>query len=1061
MSKPTYEELEQRISALEQTEIRLKNTEKTTQQYKRAVETSLDLMVELDRDYTYQFANKGYLKYHQLKEEEIIGHHFGEVLGEDYFKTNLKSYLDRCLDGETVQFETVYDYRGKGKCYMEVWYFPRIEEDGKIKGVVSLARDITERKKAERALKDSEEQYRSLILRIQAAVVVHGADTQVIASNPKAQELLGLTEKQMLGKTVTDKAWKFHRSDGEKMSLEEYPVNRVMATKQSLRDLTTGVCHPEKDDMAWVLVNADPVLDDEGGIQQVIVTFMDITERKRAEEALRESEEQFRLLIQRIQTAIVVHGADTQIIASNPKTYELLGLSKDQMLGKTVIDNAWKFLDADGKEMPLEEYPVNRVLATQQPLRDYTVGVCRSDKNNLAWVLVNANPVFDDKHNIQQVIVTFMDITERKRTEEALQENERLLNKVGDIAKIGGWEMNLEKGGEATWTKGTFDIVEINPEEPIPGLNEHVSWYLMEYREMIEKKMRDLIEKKQPMQFEAMLRTRKGNLKWCQAIGEVVEKNGKVVKARGTLQDITKRKQAEEKLTKTTHNLLEAQKLAHVGSWDWILGTDEVLWSNEVYHIFGLDPEHFQPRIDSVMNRFHPDDREKHEELIKKSLANKESYSFETRILLPNGSVRNVVSTAQGRYGNEEKLIRILGTVHDITDLKQAEEDKRKALKFAAEQSRYALIGQVAGKMAHDFNNVLMGIMGNAQLAIMNCDDEKIKLMLENINEFSLRGRDITSNLMSYSKDQDPKQSNFRIEDKIELVLNMLEKDLSGIKVSRNYNPEISELLADPGMIQDALANIIQNSIHAMSKVENPTLSLKAYSQDDKVYVEIEDNGCGIPKEHLDSIYTPSFTLKGSHDETGSYKSEIKGTGYGMSNVERYIVEKHKGDISLESEVGQGTKITVALRIIKDHLSLDEKKEIVKSQIYPKRRILLVEDESAIADVQYQLLTKEPFSHIVSTAANGQMAIDTFDRNKFDIVSLDYMLPGNINGLDVYNHIRENDKDIPVMFISGNIEFLESMKKLKQKDPKLEYLSKPIDNLDYVNKINELIGSNI
>ena len=178
-----------------------------------------------------------------------------------------------------------------------------------------------------------------------------------------------------------------------------------------------------------------------------------------------------------------------------------------------------------------------------------------------------------------------------------------------------------------------------------------------------------------------------------------------------------------------------------------------------------------------------------------------------------------------------------------------------------------------------------------------------------------------------------------------------------------------------------------------------------------------------------------------------------------MSNVKRYIVEKHKGDISLESEVGQGTKITVALRIIKDHLSSDEKKEIVKSQIYPKKRILLVEDEPAIADVQYQLLTKEPFSHVVSIAANGQMAIDTFDRNKFDLVSLDYMLPGNINGLDVYHHIRKNDQNIPVLFISGNIEFLESMTRLKQKDPHLEYLSKPIDNIDYVNNINELAGS--
>ncbi|MCP4550959.1 MAG: hypothetical protein GY834_02720, partial [Bacteroidetes bacterium] len=189
--------------------------------------------------------------------------------------------------------------------------------------------------------------------------------------------------------------------------------------------------------------------------------------------------------------------------------------------------------------------------------------------------------------------------------------------------------------------------------------------------------------------------------------------------------------------------------------------------------------------------------------------------------------------------------------------------EKRKALEFAAIQSKHALIGQVTGKMAHDFNNVLAGIMGNAQLAIMNCDDENTKEKLERINEFSERGRDITNTLMSFSKDQEPKQTNFKIEDKIELVLKMLEKDLTGIKVSRNYKPGIPELLADPGMIQDVLTNIIQNSIHAMSKVENPALKLKAYSQDDRVYFEIEDNGCGIPKEHQDSIYTPSFTLKG------------------------------------------------------------------------------------------------------------------------------------------------------------------------------------------------------
>jgi len=427
----------------------------------------------------------------------------------------------------------------------------------------------------------------------------------------------------------------------------------------------------------------------------------------------------------------------------------------------------------------------------------------------------------------------------------------------------------------------------------------------------------------------------------------------------------------------------------------------------------------------------------------------------ESIIYTKNGTPRNILLSAE--------IIEIAGKKYnytnaiDITDRKQVEEEKRKALEFAAEQSKHALIGQVAGKMAHDFNNVLMGIMGNAQLAALDCNDEKTKEKLERIINFAERGRDITNNLISFSKDQEPKQTYFKIEDKIEIVLKLLDKDLAGIKVSRNYKSGIPELLADPGMIQDVLVNLIQNSIHAMSKVENPTLNLRVYSQNDKVYFEIEDNGCGIPKELQDSIYTPSFSLKGSHDKTGAYRLGIRGTGYGMSNVKKYIVEKHKGAISLESEVGNGTRITIALRIIKDHLSSEEKKEIVKSKIYDKRRILLVEDEPAIADVQYQILTKEPFSHIVSTAVNGQMAIDIFDRNKFDVISLDYMLPGKINGLDVYNHIREKEINIPVIFISGNIEFNESMTKLIKKDLYLEHLSKPVSNLEYVHKINELI----
>jgi two-component system, cell cycle sensor histidine kinase and response regulator CckA len=556
--------------------------------------------------------------------------------------------------------------------------------------------------------------------------------------------------------------------------------------------------------------------------------------------------------------------------------------------------------------------------------------------------------------------------------------------------------------------------------------------------------------------FEKRYFHKQGHIIWGQISSSIIrDEKGDPLCFISHVQDISQRKHAEKALRESEVELLSVFRAAPIGIGVVI---DRIFTkvNARLCEMTGYSEKELTGQSSRIL---YPNDeeyeyvgREKY-----KQIRDHGTGTVETLWKIKNGDIVNILlSSTPLDLNNLSKGVTF--TALDITNRKRAEEEKRKALEFAAEQSKHALIGQVAGKMAHDFNNVLMGIMGNAQLAIMDCEDIKTKKKLERINDFSERGRDITNTLLSFSKDQEPKQTYFKIEDKMELALKMLEKELTGIQVSRNYKPGIPRLLADPGMIQDVLVNLVLNSIHAMSKVENPSLALKAYSQDDKIYCEIEDNGCGIPKEHQASIYAPSFTLKGIHDKTGSYKSGIKGTGFGMANVKKYIVEKHKGDIFLESEVGKGTRITIALRIIKNHLSSDEKKEVVKNQIYDKRRILLVEDEAAIADVQYQILTHEPFNHIVSIAANGQIAIDLFDRNQFDIVSLDYMLPGKINGLDVYHHIREMDRDIPVMFISGNIEFLESMKELKEKDPNLEHLSKPVNNFDYVNEINGLIG---
>jgi len=262
---------------------------------------------------------------------------------------------------------------------------------------------------------------------------------------------------------------------------------------------------------------------------------------------------------------------------------------------------------------------------------------------------------------------------------------------------------------------------------------------------------------------------------------------------------------------------------------------------------------------------------------------------FEVQQPCKDGSVIWTSNNASVLHDSKNQPIGILGSTHNITERKQAEE----ALKVAAEEKKMALVGLIAGQIAHDFNNILGIIMGNAELSLYKCKDTNIRKKLKLIFEQSLRGKNLTRNLVAFAKDQEPKQEFFRVTNKIDLVLKLMKKDLEGISIIKNYESNVPDVLADPGMIEHALVNLIQNSIHAISMVEEPQIIINTFHKDNYIYLEIEDNGCGIPEEVIDRIYELSFTMKGNSDITNSYKSGIKGTGYGMANVKKYI-EQHK-----------------------------------------------------------------------------------------------------------------------------------------------------------------------
>ncbi|MEH0018899.1 MAG: 7TM diverse intracellular signaling domain-containing protein [Desulfobacter sp.] len=412
-----------------------------------------------------------------------------------------------------------------------------------------------------------------------------------------------------------------------------------------------------------------------------------------------------------------------------------------------------------------------------------------------------------------------------------------------------------------------------------------------------------------------------------------------------------------------------------------------------------------------------------------------------------------MVETARIRVKNEILGLRICFV--DLSERKKAE----KALLHAAEQEKYALVGQVAGKMAHDFNNILSAIMGNTELALMDCQAPGPRKHLDIIFDQTKRGHMLTQNLVAFARDQDPKAQCVALPATIDRVVNLMDKELSGIRVSRTYDNTRPDILADPGMIEQTIVNLIQNAAHALSLTPLPGIDIRTMAAGERTEIVISDNGCGIPEKFHQDIYTPSFTLKGSKDTTGAYAAGIKGTGYGLANVRKYV-DKHGGNIRLTSRPGKGTSFVLSLPAGETPCSTPPATRAGNGEITGKH-ILVVEDEAAISAVFEQILTHPPFEGTTAVVAeNGKDAKKEFTAGKFDLVSLDYMLPGKINGLDVYHFIRETDKEIPIVFVSGNMEFIASIQHLLRNDPCLGHLPKPCDNATYANAIGHWLSGN-
>ena len=807
--------------------------------------------------------------------------------------------------------------------------------------------------------------------------------------------------------------------------------------------------------------------------------------RKQAEEALRKSEETHRKFIEHAPFGMYTTNLKGEFTYLNKKLEELTGYQREDWLQKPYHS----LVHPDDLDFVKEKIRLRlngKIGTDSYEIRIFNAG------NEICWIRISSDSIFEDTKEGKKLagMQAFVeDITKIRRSEDITktlfaisnavtvtgnladlyQQIHHLLGKVFDVTNFFIAIVDTKKHTlhfpyyVDTMDEDFFPIDNFDENGSLSGLVvSQQKPILLRRKELEQRAAQNGVWGSVPliwMGVPLMIRNEVIGVIAVQSYTDEGLYDGQDLQVLASVSDqvavAIERKQVEEALRKSEalFKLITENTSALVSIHD---SNGDYLFASPSHEQLGFRPEELIGKSGFAMME---------EEDIRPLLAHLEdaqkreiSKAFlDYRLRDKNGGIHYFRGSFDAVTKQDGSMERIVCVGEDITELRKAQAEKVEALALAAETEKLSLVGQIAGKMAHDFNNILGVVMGNAELALMDCPHENTRKTLELIFEQTLRGKNLTKNLVAFARDQEPKQEFFSIEEKMELVLNLLKKDLQGIHVTRQYGRRIPELLADPGMIEHAVVNLVQNSIHALSLVKEPEIIVRTYHQTELIFIEIEDNGCGIPSECIKEIFDPSFTLKGSRDKTGMYKPGIKGTGYGMSNVKKYI-DLHKGDISITSEIKKGTKVVISLPVIEKKLTDEDIKKVTEEKFSSEKYILLVEDEQAISDVQYRILTQAPCRHQVDTAGNGQAAMDLLNRNTYDFVSLDYMLPGEINGMDIYHHIRKTDKTIPILFISGNIEFLESIHVLKQKDPNIDHLSKPCKNVDYITCINKRLA---
>lgn len=856
------------------------------------------------------------------------------------------------------------------------------------------------RKRSTQAWKESERRYRELVDSLPEVVFEADDRGRLLYVNRNALTVFGYT-KEDLEKGLNI----FQMIVPEDMEKAREHVKRILKG-----DHVGGIDYraERKDGTAFPVVVQATIFTRPEMNPGIRGFLADMTREKETREIIRERDERIRTIIEHSNELFYVQDTKHRFTYVSPQCKTILGYTTEEMIGERME------LVADN--------PINKegIQITEDAIRSgerqppYLMESRRKD-GKLLLLEIDESPLKDQKGKVVGIVGAARDVTERKRSEEALRAAERKYRSIFENAIEGMYQTTL-RGAFISVNPAFAKIYGYDsPDELIATLRDtRTQLYVDPDRR--KELLRILREQSKVRNFESEFYRKDGTIAVVSNNARRVEdESGNLLYLEGFVEDVTERKKAEQALQESEQRYRDLFD----NVFDFIYFHDlegRFIETNLAFKRAYGTPE--EPCSPSNVRDMMPEKNLPHfEEYIKRIIATGRDEGL-LKVLTKDG--REIIVEYKNALVHDPKgnPVGVRGSARDVTDRVRAEAEKKRLQVQILRAQRIEAIGTLAGGIAHNFNNLLMGIQGNATLARLEAGNGgAVCRKLENIEKLVKSGAKLTAQLLGYARGGRYEIKPMNLNDLVKDISNTFAQARKDIIVQLDLSDLMKDIEAEQGQMEQVLLNLLVNAADAMPKggkvivrtrnVSHSEMTDKAYKPKPGKYVllEVTDTGAGMDQKTIARIFEPFFTTKGMG----------KGTGLGLASVYG-IVKGHCGYIDVSSQEGKGSTFLIYLPATEKKVM--NEKELPMGILSGSGTVLIVDDEEMILEVGRGMLEK--LGYKVLTAETGKQAVETYMKNPADIdlVVLDLVMP-DMSGRETYDHLRKVNPGLRVLLSSG------------------------------------------